>query len=344
MTARLGALVTAMVTPFDSAGALDLDAAAALARHLVDTGSEGLVVAGSTGEGSALSDAERLDLFAAVAAAVRVPVIAGTSGPDTARAVALTAQVAATGAAAVLATTPAYARPSQAGIAGHLGAMAAATGLPVMLYDIPSRTGRKIAAATTAALVREHPNVVALKDASGDLPAAAHLKAQLGSSLDLYSGDDALTLAFMAVGAVGVVSVAAHWAGPEFAAMVHAAAKGDWDEARRDQRAPARELPLRVDRGPPQPPAVQGGHAPPGPGRGAVPLADGARRRRARRRGRRGRRRPGGDAWLRTRFGSPSSAAWARSAATAWPSSRTAASSSSTRGSCSPSPRCTGST
>lgn len=233
MTARLGSVVTAMVTPFAPDGALDLDAAAALARYLVDTGSEGLVVAGSTGEGGALSDAEKLDLFAAVAEAVRVPVIAGTSGTDTARAVELTSRVEATGAAAVLATTPAYARPSQAGIAGHLGAMADATTLPVMLYDIPSRTGRKIAPATTIGLVRGHPNVVALKDASAELPGAAHVKAELGAALDLYSGDDALTLPFMAVGAVGVVSVAAHWAGPEFAAMVHAAAKGDWDEARR---------------------------------------------------------------------------------------------------------------
>lgn len=232
MTARLGSVVTAMVTPFDEGGALDLDAAAALARYLVDTGSEGLVVAGSTGEGTALTDDERLDLFAAVAQAVRVPVIAGTSGPNTANAVALTRRVAATGAAAVLATTPAYVRPSQAGLAGHLGAMADATDLPVMLYDIPSRTGRKIAPATTVALARAHANVVALKDASGDLPAAAHVKAQLGAALDLYSGDDAWTLPFMAVGAVGVVSVAAHWAGPEFAAMVHAAAKGDWEEAR----------------------------------------------------------------------------------------------------------------
>jgi 4-hydroxy-tetrahydrodipicolinate synthase len=232
MTPRLGSLLTAMVTPFTPDGSLDLDGAARLARFLVDQGSDGLVVAGSTGEGSSLFDAEKLDLFAAVAGAVTVPVLAGTSSADTARSVAMTRQVAATGAAGVLATTPAYARPSQAGIAGHLGAMADATGLPVMLYDIPSRTGRKIAPATTVALVEAHANIVALKDASADLPAAAHVKSVLGDRLDLYSGDDAMTLPFLAVGGAGLVSVAAHWAGPEFSAMIHSALKGDWEGAR----------------------------------------------------------------------------------------------------------------
>src|SRR5579863_4364343 len=208
MTPRLGTLLTAMVTPFSPDGSLDLDGAARLARFLVEQGSDGLVVAGSTGEGSSLSDEEKLELFAAVSASVTVPVLAGTSSPDTARSVSLTKLVASTGVSGVLATTPAYARPSQAGIAGHLGAMADATDLPVMLYDVPSRTGRKIAPATTGGLVRAHANVVALKDASGDLPAAAHLAAELGDALDLYCGDDALTLAFTAVGAVGVVSVA----------------------------------------------------------------------------------------------------------------------------------------
>lgn len=221
-----------MVTPFGVDGSIDFDVAAALARFLVDEGSDGLVLAGSTGEGSALSDAEKLDLFACVARAVSVPVLAGSTSSDTARSVELTSRVAATGVAGVLATTPAYARPSQAGIAGHLGAVAESTDLPVMLYDIPVRTGRKIASSTAIELVRRHPNIVALKDASGDLAAAAHTKAVLGENLDLYSGDDALVLPFLAVGAVGIVSVAAHWAGPEFAALVARARDGDWDAAR----------------------------------------------------------------------------------------------------------------
>ena len=203
-----------MITPFHEDGDVDYEVAAEVARYLVAEGSDGLVVGGSTGEGSALSDDEKLALFAAVAQAVTVPVIAGTSSSDTARSVALTSQVAVTGVAGVLATTPAYARPSQRGIAAHLTAIAEATTLPVMLYDIPVRTGRKIAAETTIELVRATPNIVALKDASGDVPGAAHTKAVLGDALDLYCGDDAWLLPFLAVGAVGLVSVAAHWAGP----------------------------------------------------------------------------------------------------------------------------------
>jgi len=232
-TPRFGAVLTAMVTPFDESGALDVDAATALARYLVETGSDGLVVAGSTGEGSALSDEEKCSLLSAVAESVNVPVLLGSSSSDTAKSVSLTSQAAALGAAGILATTPAYARPSQQGIAAHLGAIAEATTLPVMLYDVPPRTGRKLASATTVALVREHANIVALKDASAEMVPAAMTKAALGEGFDLYSGDDGLTLPFMAIGAVGVVSVAAHWAGVEFKEMVGAAAKGDWDEARR---------------------------------------------------------------------------------------------------------------
>jgi 4-hydroxy-tetrahydrodipicolinate synthase len=229
---RFGTVLTAMVTPFASDGSLELDVARDLARFLVEQGCDGLVLAGSTGEGSALSDAEKLDLFACVSEAVSVPVLAGSTSSDTARSVALTAQVAATGVAGVLATTPAYARPSQKGIAAHLSAIAASTTLPVMLYDIPSRTGRKIESSTMIALVRDVANIVALKDASGDLVAAAHTKAVLGDELDLYSGDDSVLLAFLAIGAVGIVSVAAHWAAPEFVSLVRCVEKGDWIAAR----------------------------------------------------------------------------------------------------------------
>ena len=221
-----------MVTPFSGDGSVDFDVAAQVARYLVEQGSDGLVVAGSTGEGSSLSDQEKLDLFSCVAQAGSVPVLAGTSSSDTARSVALTSQVAATGVAGVLATTPAYARPSQTGIAAHLGAMAQSTSLGVMIYDIPSRTGRKVASATMIDLVRKHANVIALKDASGDLVSAAHTKAVLGDELDLYSGDDSVLLPFMAIGAVGIVSVAAHWAGPEFAGIVRSVHEGDWQQAR----------------------------------------------------------------------------------------------------------------
>jgi 4-hydroxy-tetrahydrodipicolinate synthase len=221
-----------MVTPFSPDGSIDYDVASKLAQFLVAEGSEGLVVGGSTGEGSSLTDDEKLNLFECVADAVTVPVLAGSTFANTAASVALTKRVKATGVAGVLATTPAYVRPNQSGIAGHLGAIAESTTLEVMLYDVPSRTGRKIASSTTINLVRNHPNITALKDASGDTTSAAHTKSTLGDALTIYSGDDAMTLAFMAIGAVGIVSVAAHWAGPEVAGMAHAAARGDWETAR----------------------------------------------------------------------------------------------------------------
>ena len=229
---HFGTVLTAMVTPFGPDGSVDLTVASSLAKHLVSEGSDGLVIAGSTGEGSALSDEEKMALFACVAESVTVPVLAGSTSSNTAQSVELTAKASTTGIAGILATTPAYARPSQRGIAGHFEAIAESTSLPVMLYDIPSRTGRKIMSSTTIGVVRSHKNIVALKDASGDLVSAAHTKAELGDALDLYSGDDAVFLAFMAIGAVGIVSVAAHWAGPEFAGIVRAVNDGDWTRAR----------------------------------------------------------------------------------------------------------------
>ena len=237
---RFGRVLTAMVTPFSPDGSIDYDVASKLAQFLVAEGSEGLVVSGSTGEGASLTDDEKLNLFECVAEAVTVPVLAGSTFANTAASIALTKRVKATGVAGVLATTPAYVRPNQTGIAGHLGAIADSTPLEVMLYDIPARTGRKIASSTTINLVRNHPNITALKDASGDLTSAAHTKSMLGDALTIYSGDDAMTLAFMAIGAVGIVSVAAHWAGPEVAGMTHAAARGDWETARQlNERAAA---------------------------------------------------------------------------------------------------------
>ena len=221
-----------MVTPFRADGAIDFDVAIELATYLVAEGCDGLVVAGSTGEGSSLSDKEKLELFACVAGAVEVPVLAGSTFADTARSVELTRQVLDTGVTGVLATTPAYARPSQKGIAAHFAAIASCTELPIMLYDIPVRTGRKIAASTTIDLVTSHANIVAIKDASGDLVSAAHYKAVLGDDIDLYSGDDSVLLAFMGVGAIGIVSVAAHWAAREFVQVVESVERGDWVRAR----------------------------------------------------------------------------------------------------------------
>ena len=229
---RFGAVVTAMVTPFDATGALDLDAAVTLARFLADHGSDGLVVAGTTGEGPVLTDAERLDLWRAVAEAVTIPVLAGTGTNDTAHSVALTKAATEVGVDGVLVVTPYYSRPSQSGIEGHFRAVAGATDLPVLLYDIPVRTGRRIALHTMVALAETVPNIVGVKDAAGDVAGSARLVAHTPTSFELYSGDDALTLPLLAVGAVGVVSVAANWAGREFGEVLTAFAKGDVEGAR----------------------------------------------------------------------------------------------------------------
>ena len=230
--ARFGAVVTAMVTPFDEDGAVDLDVAASLARWLVDHGSDGLVVTGSTGESTALSDVERADLWRAVAEAVTVPVIAGTGSAGTDHTVELTRRAAGCGVAGAIVVTPYYCRPSQAGLEAHYRAVASAVDLPLLLYDIPSRTGRKIDHATVLTLARDIPTVVGMKDAGGDVAAAARLVAAAPSHFELYSGDDSLTLALLSIGAVGVVGVATHWAGPQMAEMITAFEKGDVARAR----------------------------------------------------------------------------------------------------------------
>ena len=233
MGTRFGQVVTAMVTPFDDDLALDVDAAVALARWLVEHGSDGLVLAGSTGEGTSLTDAEKADLWRAVVEAVTVPVVAGTGTADTAHSIELTRTAAACGVAGVLVVTPYYARPPQAGLAAHFRAVADAAGdVPVIIYDIPVRTGRKVATETILGLARDVPNVVALKDAAADVAATARLLAEAPGDFEVYSGDDALTLPLLAVGAVGVISVASHWAGPFFGEMITAFTKGDVDGAR----------------------------------------------------------------------------------------------------------------
>lgn len=231
MGGRFGTVLTAMVTPFDAEGRLDLDAARTLARWLQDHGNDGLVVAGTTGEAPVLTDDERLSLFAAVAEAVTIPVVFGTGTNDTNHSVHLTTQAAALGGAGVLIVCPYYNRPSQAGIEAHVRACAAATGLPVMIYDIPVRTGRKIATPTLLRLFREVPNAVALKDAAGNPAETAGLAATL-PSLEVYSGDDGLTLPLLAVGAVGTVGVATHWTGQDHQELFALWDKGDVAGAR----------------------------------------------------------------------------------------------------------------
>ncbi len=230
--ARFGAVITAMVTPFGPDGSLDVDAAVDLARWLTEHSSEGLVVAGTTGEGPVLSDGELIELWRAVADAVTVPVLAATGTNDTRHSIELTKKAAECGVDGVLVVTPYYSRPSQEGLLAHFSAVAAATELPVVLYDIPVRAGRRIAQATMLRLAHEVPNVVGVKDATGDPAAAARLLAHAPRSFELYSGDDSLTLPLIALGGVGVISVCAHWAGPEMHRMVHAARDGNLERAR----------------------------------------------------------------------------------------------------------------
>ncbi|MGO9559958.1 MAG: 4-hydroxy-tetrahydrodipicolinate synthase [Acidimicrobiales bacterium] len=228
---RFGRLATAMVTPFGAGGELDTDAAVELARHLQSTGSEALVVCGTTGESPVLSDPEKIELWRAVADAVTIPMIAGSTTNDTARSVHMTREAAESGAAAILAVTPYYSRPSQTGLARHFSAVAEATSLPVMLYDIPIRTGRKIATDTMVRLAREQRTIIGVKDAAADPVGTARLIAEAPTGFEVYSGDDSLTLPFLSIGAVGVVSVAAHWIGPEIGEMIDRFFAGDVDGA-----------------------------------------------------------------------------------------------------------------
>lgn len=208
---RFGRVVTAMVTPFNRDQSLNLDGARRLAKWLQDNGNDGLVVAGSTGESAVLTDDERLSLFEAVISAVSIPVIAGTGTNDTAHSIHLTKEATALGAAGILAVTPYYNRPSQAGIEAHMRAMCGATDLPVVIYDIPARTGRKISTSLILKLAREVKNAVALKDAAGNPAESALLMSQAPAGFELYSGDDNLTLPFMSIGGCGVIGVATHW-------------------------------------------------------------------------------------------------------------------------------------
>jgi 4-hydroxy-tetrahydrodipicolinate synthase len=229
---RFGRVITAMVTPFDEDGSLDLPAAQELARWLAAHGSDGLVLSGSTGESSVLTDDEKVDLWRAVAEVVTIPVIAGTGSNDTAHSIAMTQAAARSGVDGVLVVTPYYNRPSQAGIYEHFRVVAEAAGqLPVLLYDIPVRSGRRIETSTMLRLAREVPAITGLKDAAGDPAGTAHLAAQAPAGFEIYSGDDVMTLPLLAVGAIGLVSVASHWVGPRLRAVIDAFMAGDLSTA-----------------------------------------------------------------------------------------------------------------
>ncbi|MEU6126612.1 4-hydroxy-tetrahydrodipicolinate synthase [Streptomyces sp. NPDC047123] len=225
-----GRVLTAMVTPFAADGALDLDGAQQLAAHLVDAGNDGLVINGTTGESPTVSDAEKNDLVRAVVDAVgdRAHVVAGVGTNDTRHSIELARAAEQAGAHGLLTVTPYYNKPPQEGLFRHFTAIADSTGLPVMLYDIPGRSGVPINTETIVRLA-EHPRIVANKDAKGDLGRASWAIARSG--LAWYSGDDMLNLPLLSVGACGFVSVVGHVVTPELRAMLEAHLSGDVQKA-----------------------------------------------------------------------------------------------------------------
>jgi 4-hydroxy-tetrahydrodipicolinate synthase len=226
-TEKFGSIITAMVTPFDSDGNLELGAAADLAEFLVRDGwNDGLVINGTTGEASTTSDDEKAQLISAVRERVgsEVRIIAGVGTADTRHSVKLAREAAAAGADGLLVVAPYYSRPSQAGVLAHFRAIADSTELPVMLYDIPKRSGIPLEEATLIAAA-EHPKILAVKDAKGDLEAASWVIRE--TDLTYYSGDDALNLPFLSIGARGFVSVAGHVAADRLRRMLEAYLRGD---------------------------------------------------------------------------------------------------------------------
>lgn len=222
-----GRLLTAMVSPFGVSGELDLDAAARLATYLVDEqGNDGLVVNGTTGESPTTTDAEKADLVRAVADAVgdRAHVLAGIGTFDTVHSIHLGEQAAKSGADGLLVVTPYYSKPPQSGLIAHFRAIADSTELPVVLYDIPGRSGIAIQTETMIALAG-HERIVAVKDAKGDLAGSSRVLAE--TELAYYSGDDAATLPLLAVGGVGVVGTSTHFSGTATLAMIEAFERGD---------------------------------------------------------------------------------------------------------------------
>ncbi len=230
--ARLGTLLTAMVTPFDADGSVDTAAATRLANRLVDAGCDGLVLSGTTGESPTTTDDEKLQLLRVVLEAVgdRARVIAGAGSYDTAHSVRLVKACAGEGAHGLLVVTPYYSKPPQTGLFAHFTAVADATELPVLLYDIPGRSVVPIEPDTIRALA-SHPNIVGVKEAKADLYSGARIMADTG--LAYYSGDDALNLPWLAVGAIGFISVISHLAAGQLRELLSAFGSGDITTARK---------------------------------------------------------------------------------------------------------------
>ena len=228
MDVSFGSLITAVATPFDDSGEVDFGAFEELVAWLIDHGSDGVVVSGSTGESATLSDKEKIELFrVAKRAAPKGYVLAGATTNATKHSLELVKEAEGVGVDGILAVTPYYNRPCQDGLIAHFSAILASTKLPVILYDIPIRTGRKIDHKTVVELKDRHSNLYGLKDASQTPGQAAALLRECSGGISLFSGDDSLTLPLLAVGGVGVISVASHWSSPVFEAMIDSFKAGD---------------------------------------------------------------------------------------------------------------------
>jgi 4-hydroxy-tetrahydrodipicolinate synthase len=234
MAGRFGSIVTAMVTPFRDDHAIDVDGAQRLSSWLVDNGSEAIVVAGSTGESPTLTHREKSDLFRAVGGAIsgRAKLICGAGTYSTAETLELTQAAENAGADGLLVVTPYYNKPPQAGLIAHFERVAGATDLPIIAYNIPGRTATRIEHDTLLRLA-EHPNIVAVKDSTGDFQGISKLIAEAPDGFEVYSGDDWATFGYVCLGAVGVVSVASHLVGPQIRQMIELIETGDVPAARK---------------------------------------------------------------------------------------------------------------
>jgi 4-hydroxy-tetrahydrodipicolinate synthase len=235
----LGRILTAMITPFDASGAVNVSEAVRVARFLVERGNDGVVVAGSTGEGNALETDEKLTLFAKIKEGLGsdATVIAGTGGNNTRQSVELTKQAEACGVDAVLLTVPAYVKPTQDGMLTHFGAIADATTLPCVIYNIPGRTAANMLPATFTELTRRHPNVIGIKESTGDVNQfTAIITDRVRDDVTFWAGDDYIYLPSLSIGGYGLISVAGHLCGRELRAMADAFDAGDVDTAARIHR------------------------------------------------------------------------------------------------------------
>lgn len=233
-----GRVITAMITPFADDGSVDYEGAAKLTKHLINHGSEGILVGGTTGEGAVMSEEEKLKLYDCVIRAVgqkaegkKVPVIGNAGGIDTAASIAFAQKVEALGADGVLAIVPFYVKPTQEGMYQHFKAIADSIHIPVILYNVPGRTNASIQPATIRRLVDVCPNIVGIKDAAGNWDQVTQERMLLPEDFMIYSGDDSFTFPIIAAGGTGVISVSSHIIGEDMLAMIDAYEKGDVKKA-----------------------------------------------------------------------------------------------------------------